>query len=375
MERSEAEILLSKYNRGEATTKEIAILESWYLEEGFSAPLFEGNLDYEFRRQSILSKIQQHRNPVRKTIKLWPRIAIAATMATAIFSAALFFFKHQQKEITQNVAIINDIVPGHHGATLTLTNGKKIRLNEVANGELAKEAGVVITKSANGDLIYEIKDKAGESNKVNTLSTAKGEMYNLRLPDGSHAWLNAASSLTYAANLIKNGHRKVKLDGEAYFEVAKDKAHPFVVETKGQEVEVLGTHFNVNAYGDELVTKTTLLEGSVKLTAGRNKQILKPEEQAINNGKTIKVAPVNTESVIDWKEGDFYFEQVDFRSVMREIGRWYDVEVIYDPSVPENIISNGLISRNNKLSTVLKAIEKSGQIHFKIDGKKVYVTN
>ncbi|MNL30601.1 fec operon regulator FecR [compost metagenome] len=172
----------------------------------------------------------------------------------------------------------------------------------------------------------------------------------------------------------QSGKRRVKLEGEGYFEIAKDKTHPFVVESRGQEVEVLGTHFNVNAYTDEKVVATTLLEGAVKVTSNQNQQLLKPGEQAVNSGRAIKVARVDAENIIDWKEGDFYFEHADFRSVMRKIGRWYDVEVIYDRSVPERITSNGLISRNNKLSAVLKSIEKSGQVHFKIDGKKIYVT-
>lgn len=302
---------------------------------------------------------------------------IASVAAAIVIVLTCWFFlapNNQDSGLSPQSQFANDAAPGKSTATLTLANGKKIELINTPNGELAKEAGVVITKSANGQLIYEIKNAGTGTNKLNTLSTAKGETYQLRLPDGSVVWLNAASSLTYTANLRQAGKRRVKLEGEGYFEIAKDKTHPFVVESRGQEVEVLGTHFNVNAYTDEKVVATTLLEGAVKVTSNQNQQLLKPGEQALNTGQAIKVAKVDAENIIDWKEGDFYFEHADFRSVMRKIGRWYDVEIIYDRSVPERITSNGLISRNNKLSSVLKSIEKSGQVHFRIDGKKVYVT-
>lgn len=374
MDKPEAEVLLSKYNRGEATVEEVAILESWYLEEGFKRPLFEGNLDYEAKRLSILSKIQQHReSPVRKVTKLWPRIAIAA--AVALMVLGVYFFNYRNgKKIDSDVLITQDVAPGKVGATLTLSSGKKIRLSETANGKLAKEAGVVITKSASGELIYEVQDNIGEFNKVNTLSTAKGETYKIRLPDGSIVWLNSASSLTYSANLIKKDHRKVKLEGEAYFEITKDKTRPFVVESKGQQVEVLGTHFNINGYPDEPATTTTLLEGIVKIIATGNQQILKPGQQAINSKNIIKVSDANIENTMDWKNGDFYFDRIDFKVAMRKIERWYDVEIIYDSSVPDDIETGGWISRDKKLSSVLKYIESSGLAHFKIEGKKVYVS-
>lgn len=306
-------------------------------------------------------------------VKLWFRMAMAA--AVVLIVSVIYLFSYHRVSPTDDAKLTaQDVAPGKMGATLTLANGKKIELTNIPNGQLAKEAGVLISKSANGQLIYEIKNVGTETSGSNTLSTAKGETYQLHLPDGSVVWLNAASSLTYTTGLKAHGKRRVKLQGEGYFEIAKDKAHPFVVQTNGQEVEVLGTHFNVNAYADEAAVATTLLEGAVKVTSKSNQLLLKPGEQALNNGKAIKVAKVDVENVIDWKQGDFYFEHVDFRSVMRKIGRWYDVEIIYDRSVPERITSNGLISRNNKLSAVLKSIEKSGQVHFKIDGKKVYVT-
>lgn len=314
--------------------------------------------------------------PEIKRVSLWPRIAVAAAVAMMIFGAGLFYFnRNNNKEKPTELAVKNDVAPGKQGATLTLANGKKIKLSDAANGELAQEAGVTITKSANGQLTYEIKGSDSSPNKINTLSTAKGETYQVRLPDGSLVWLNAASSLSYPANFIGEKIRRVKLDGEGYFEIAKDKAHPFVVESKGQEVEVLGTHFNVNAYGNESAISTTLLEGSVKLTSGKLAKILKPGEQGINSGSSIEITRANVENITDWKDGDFYLDRIDFKQAMRKIARWYDVDLVYDENVPSTLESGGWISRNNNLSAVLNSIEKTGQVHFKIDGRKVYISN
>lgn len=328
----------------------------------------------EGKANEVLESIlQQSQFNKPKTYILWKRIAIAAALATIVVSTSIWFYKQNQNN-TDQLAELGDIAPGRKGATLTLANGKTIRLTDVTNGVVAKEAGVSITKSADGQLVYEIKNNLDESNKINTLSTVNGETYKLRLPDGSLVWLNSASSLTYAANLMENGQRKVKLRGEGYFEIAKDKLHPFIVSTNKQDVEVLGTHFNINAYADEPVITTTLLEGSVKLTAGNKDKLLKPGEQAINDGGQINVGKANMEAIVDWKNEEFFLDKMDFRLAMRKIARWYDIEVIYNGSVPNNLEAGGWIPRNSKLSDVLKSIESSGLAHFKIDGRKLYVS-
>ena len=374
MERKDIKDILEQLTAGKPNEQERRMAKLWLfqLNNKNKATLPESELDNS--KAEVWMRLEERLASGTVGVKLWPRILVVAA-AVASIVVGVYFFNYDKQTVPENIDLVaHDVAPGKVGATLTLANGKKIELTNTPDGELAKEAGVVITKSANGQLIYEIKNANTATNKLNTLATARGETYQLRLPDGSMVWLNAASSLTYAANLRQGGKRRVKLEGEGYFEIAKDKMHPFVVESKGQEVEVLGTHFNVNAYADEKVVATTLLEGAVKITSNQNQQLLKPGEQAINNGTAIKVARVDVENLIDWKAGDFYFEHADFRSVMRKIGRWYDVEIIYDRSVPESITSNGLISRNNKLSAVLKSIEKTGQVHFKIDGKKLYVT-
>jgi len=308
-----------------------------------------------------------------RMFRLWPRIAAAAAVVALIFALGLLYYMNMREKSAHELVYKNDIAPGISGATLTLSNGKKIRLSDVQNGEVAKEVGVMITKSGNGEVTYELNNNSGEMGKSNTLSTANGETYKLKLPDGSYVWLNSASSLTYSLRLTENGKRRVKLRGEGYFEIAKDKAHPFVVTTNKQEVEVLGTHFNINSYPDEEVVATTLIEGSVSITSGKLRTVIKPGQQAINNGNSIELNAANLENVIDWKEGDFNLDEIDFRVAMRKIARWYDVDVVYEASVPQNMKSGGWISRSRTLSAVLKHIESSGQVHFKITGRKVYV--
>lgn len=318
--------------------------------------------------------ISQEEVPSLPKIKLWKRIAVAAAIATIIFGGGLYYYNlNFSKEQPNETAYQNDAAPGKTGATLTLANGKKIRLSDAKNGELAKDAGIIINKSANGQLVYEIVPDKSSSGHINTLSTTKGETYKLRLPDGTQIWLNAASNLTYTTNLIKNGKRVVQLDGEAYFEVSKDKKHPFVVESKGQFVEVLGTHFNLNAYKDEPQISTTLLEGSVKVSVNGRMQLIRPGQQAVNYGGRLQVNEVSLDDITDWKEGDFFLNHVDFKTAMRKIARWYDVEIVYDVAVPDDLESGGWMSRRNNLSTVLKAIEGTGLARFRIEGKTVHV--
>jgi transmembrane sensor len=383
--------LIASYMKGALTEMEQKELDAWLSVSQDHRRLLEelsieSHLNKELvyfsgaNKNSVWNKVQNELadqdvqvNYVNR--KLWMRIAVAAAIAIVMFGTGLFYYNlNVKQEQFARVAYKNDIAPGKSGATLTLANGKKIRLEEAVNGKLAEEAGVLITKSANGQLVYEINGSSGMFNKINTLSTAKGETYHVRLPDGSVVWLNAASSLTYAANLNSHGKRRVKLEGEGYFEVAKDKAHPFVVEGNGQEVEVLGTHFNVNAYRDETAIATTLLEGSVKVITKNLQQILKPGQQALNTGSVITVSEVNTENITAWKDGGFALSGEDFKTAMNKIARWYDVEVIYDSSVPDELEAGGWISRNNKLGAVLKLIESSGQVRFKIEGRKIYVS-
>ncbi|RYE48365.1 MAG: DUF4974 domain-containing protein, partial [Sphingobacteriales bacterium] len=280
-----------------------------------------------------------------------PKMGIAAAVAFMVFAGVWFYTQTMSKDDSGEIQYAEDAAPGKEGATLKLANGKKIRLTDAVNGELAREAGVKIIKTEDGQLIYTIEGDA-DDNSINTLSTTNGETYQVKLPDGSNVWLNSASSISYPVSLNEKGVRRVKLSGEAYFEIAKDVNHPFVVESSGQIVEVLGTHFNINGYMDELATATTLLEGSVKIipSVGMNQnglnsleaeRTLAPGQQALNNNRGLIIKKVNTENVIDWKDGEFNLQGVEFDALMRKISRWYDVEVVYDPSLIKDLKIGG----------------------------------
>ena len=308
-----------------------------------------------------------------KTAKLWLKIAAVAA-ALAIVCTAVYFFSYKPEQVPVAVTVaVQDVKPGDFGATLTLANGKKISLANASKGEIGRELGIVITKSGDGRLVYEINENVSDPNASNTLSTAKGETYQVRLPDGSLVYLNAASSLTYTPSLIENGKRVVKLTGEGYFEVEKDKQHPFVVKTDRQEVEVLGTHFNISSYPDDEAEKTTLLEGSVKLSAAGSSKVLKPGQQAkLLDGK-IQINETDPDLAVAWKNNEFVVESERIETIMKMIARWYNVEVIYVGEKTRQRFS-GSVSRFDKMSKVLEIVESTGEAHFKIQGRTVYVS-
>lgn len=303
--------------------------------------------------------------------------AISAAAAVIIMIGTGYLWVQHKTAVPNEQQVHHDIGPGKNSATLTLANGKKIVLTSDVKGELATESGVSITKAADGQLIYEIKDQQNSDPKaVNQLSTTRGESYQLRLPDGTMVWLNAASSITYPVSFSNAASREVKLAGEAYFEVAKDKKRPFLVTTIQQQIRVLGTEFNVNAYPDEPEIKTTLLEGTIKLSLeeGSQNRILKPGEQATLAGTKLSVSTVDVEQAIDWKNGDFVFQSEPLTSLMRRVSRWYNVSVIYADGVDKEGTFTGKVSRNKPVSVLLKALQSAG-LKFDVIGNKIIVKN
>lgn len=367
----ESEKLLLKYLDGQATPEEQAIVESWY--DGLQVPDVSGFDERNKQRQLEIIRQQLPGYPIKK-IRSWPRIAAAASLLF-VLGAGIFYYSQLSKNnnLTTTPQLV-DIAPGTFGATLTLENGKRILLGSAGEGEIARQAGVTVTKTADGQILYQISGNANNDQRTNTLSTANGQTYVVTLPDQTKIWLNAASSLTYSTALYTSGRRKVELKGEAYFEVATDKTHPFVVKTGDQEVEVLGTHFNINSYADEAAISTTLLEGSVRVIKGHRKEVLRPGQQALVNSTGIAVKEVDPDEIVDWKEGDFSLNHINFKTAMRKIARWYDVEFVYDNTVPLDMEAGGWISRKNNLSAVLNLIESSGLAHFNVQGRKVYVS-
>ncbi|MGQ7857122.1 FecR family protein [Pedobacter sp. WC2501] len=308
-----------------------------------------------------------------KILRLWLKIIAVAAVLAVVYLGVYFFNNQPEKVAAVPIVTAHDIKPGGYGATLTLANGRKVSLANASRGEIGRESGIVITKSDDGKLVYQVSEKVSDPNASNTLSTARGETYQVRLPDGSLVYLNAASSLTYTTSLIQNGKRIVTLSGEGYFEVAKDKQHPFIVKTGRQEVEVLGTHFNISSYADDEVEKTTLLEGSVKLSTSGNYKLLRPGQQAKLSAGKITISETDTDLAVAWKNNEFVIESENIETIMKMISRWYNLEVVYLGEKTTQRFS-GQVSRFDKLSKVLEIVESTGEAHFDLKGRTVYVS-
>jgi len=309
----------------------------------------------------------------RPKLKLNTYLSAAAVIAL-ICAGIWMFYPEPVKHPKQNsIASENTIKPGTFGATLTLSNGKMIRLGGTKKETLTEDAGVTISKSQDGQLLYEINNDGNNHGGTNTLSTDYGETYIVVLPDRTKVWLNSASTLTYRTNFSNGSNREVKLTGEAYFEVSKDRQRSFLVVTNNQQVKVLGTHFNVSSYADDQAEKTTLLEGSVRMSAANMSETLKPGQQGqLLNGR-IKLSYVDTELAVAWKNNEFLFDAEDIEDVMKSIKRWYNVDVVYDGPKPVKRFTGG-ISRFDKVSKVLDVIESTGAAHFVIKGRTIYVS-
>jgi transmembrane sensor len=330
---------------------------------------------------SILQNILQKDKSIILSIKN-KKIVFASWMSVAaasiLFLAGIAYWIPDKKDnVNAKVVTIAEkhspILPGGNRAMLTTSDGSTIILDSMQNGTLIQKGATKISKQG-GLLIYNVSASADRGVAViyNTLSTPRGGQYQVVLSDGSKVWLNAASSLHFPT-AFTGSQRVVELTGEAYFEVAKNKEKPFQVRVGNMQVNVLGTHFNINAYSDESSIKTSLLEGSVKITKGNTSGILKPGEQGVLNNKEDKVAITNADmnEVMAWKNGLFRFEGADITTIMREIGRWYDVEIIYAGKVPMRRFE-GKISRNAQLSEVLRILELS-DVKFTVEGKKIIV--
>ena len=372
MEKEEIKGLIKKYAEGNASCDEKAILESWYLQQELPQPISAEHFSEDIKEVS--NRLPLYRPVVeRKLFKRFfnPRIASAAAVLLIIFSIGLFFYNRPGSG-----TISSEILPGGNKALLTLANGEKISLTDAADGSIADQANVNITKTANGQLVYTILNSANQSlpPSYNTVETPKGGQFHIVLPDGTKAWLNAASSLRFPTYFAGNS-RKVELTGEGYFEVSKNKKSPFFVKTDNQEIEVLGTHFNVNAYKDEGATKTTLLEGSVRVKSGEASYVLSPGQQSLLKGNVFNVSNVDTEISTAWKNGQFMFNDETIDAIMRQISRWYDVDVEFAQKPSGTKVFWGTISRFENVSQVLEILEMTKSVKFKIEGRRIIVKN
>jgi len=327
-------------------------------------------------RQAMLAKI--FGEPIVADTKVRPlfkRLAVAASIIFLLGLGSYFLFFNktdQQTGIVDSGQKSQDVDPGKYKARLILSDGTIIILDSLVTGELAKQGGTVV-RNKDGQLVYDGPAKADEEVLYNTLTTSRGETYATVLADGSKVWLNSASSIKYPVAFNGN-ERRVEITGEAYFEVAHNKSKPFHVTVNGMDIRVLGTHFNVNSYADEDAMKTTLLEGSIYVSMVNGpSSMVKPGEQARvkASGELSVVKGVDTEQVMAWKNGVFQFSDASLQEVMRQLQRWYDVEIVYEGKIPERIFE-GKISRKSTLAQVLKILQESG-IHFEINKKQLIV--
>lgn len=320
----------------------------------------------EERRRELLSKIEQAIiGPDNKVKRIRPynilkKIPAIAALLIVSLSVLYYFMTPGSLKEEKISGTQKDIT------SLILQDGSVLNLDSIKTGEEITQGSVKIQRSEDGQLVYNITDNpdSDQAGDYNTINTATGRQSFVKLSDGTKVWLNAASSLKFPVNFEKN-ERKVELAGEAYFEVSKER-RSFKVMANGQDIEVLGTHFNVDAYSDNQYIKTTLLEGSVKVNSPGSKQsvILRPGEQGIGNDNELFVRQVDTREVTGWKRGLFVFSNEPIHSVMKEISRWYNVEVAYEGQVTkEGFVMN--ISRSEDINEVLKKLEFTGLVHFR----------
>lgn len=365
--------LAEKIQQGSINDEETIFFDKWY--NGLSKK--ELNIDSQYAKNKnqlkrrIFRRIQ---NDIKSTEKVpalfhWKKLAIAASLVLGTILGSLYFYLHDDHSINDPQPII---VAGKNNAILTLADGSKINLSEAANGLISHTANVDIIKTSSGSIQY--KSQTSSSNKptaYNTIEAPAGGKWSLTLPDGTQVWLNSSSSITYPTQFSAT-ERKVKIKGEAFFDVAHNKKAPFIVSSGQQLIRVLGTEFNVEAYEEDAVAKTTLLKGAVAIESGNKTVKLVPGEQAKWNGKEIIKEVVDTEAAIAWKEGYFKFNE-NIESILTKISRWYNVEIIYLSKPDPATTFSGKIARDRNLNSVLKMLEYDGNIHFQIQGRRVIV--
>ncbi|WP_276359384.1 FecR family protein [Daejeonella sp. H1SJ63] len=381
MTKEEVKELLQRYADGKCSPQEKAMVEHWYLSESFKQSSDFDTNDIQELKFEIWDKITQDRsfksNSKIKSILLWTA-SVAAVLIFVFSLSEPFIFNSADKLLAKKEKpAVFDKSPARNKAVLTLSDGSKIILDDARSGYIADQQGIKISKSPDGSIIYSMPESLlGNNNEsdvvpYNFITTPKGGKFQIILPDKSKIWLNSESTLRFPARFIGQ-ERNVELTGEAYFEVAKNINMPFIVKTKDMSVFVTGTEFNIMAYSEDKFTSTTLVQGSVQVSSPSQKIILKPGEQVVGN-QTIGLSKrdADIEETIAWKNGLFQFNNTDIATVMNQISRWYDVTVEYEGDSSGKRFG-GYISRDSKLSQVLKMLELSG-VKCRIEEKKIIV--
>nr|WP_199075118.1 FecR family protein [Pedobacter sp. ASV19] len=379
---------MERFQTGKCTRTELVQVR--YLVHKFreNEPSGLSELELEDARKGMQTVIDRELALVvlkpKPLLHLHVRGAVWAAATVAFMVLFVYFFKdplHYKR-------FANDIGPGSNKAFLVLNSGKRIRLEGANIGLLAMQADTRVVKTGDGKIVYTDHPGGASLAEMNRIETPRGGNYKISLPDGTMIWLNAASTLTYPISFNGRGERRVKLSGEAYFEVSKDRSKPFLVESNGQIIEVLGTHFDVRCYADDSETRTVLLKGSVRLAvrpvelpplnmAGKsmvgNSEVLKPGEMAMNSMGGLRVRQVDVASAVAWKNGEFSFRNEPMENIMKQISRWYDVAVVFENKNTANLSFGGSISKYEDLSNVLHMLELTGDVKFKLEGRKVTV--
>jgi len=313
-----------------------------------------------------------------RTVRMRRMAGVAALLLLLVVSGYLLrgYFPGTKKTGGMPVAkaVVHDVAPGGNRAILTLADGKTIVLDSVANGKLAQQGGVKVIKMQDGRLGYEGAGAKEEEVRYNTISTPFGGKYQVVLTDGTKVWLNAASTLVFPT-VFKGGTREVSLKGEGYFEVARNASMPFVVKVGDMRVDVLGTSFNIMAYEDEAAVRTTLLEGAVRVGAGGVSRALEIGEQGVldKRGAMEVIHDADVEQAVAWKNGLLQFHSADMAVIMRQMARWYNVQVVYASEDIRNESFSGSIPSSENISQVLKMLELTGTVHFDVTGQIITV--
>nr|WP_315398909.1 FecR domain-containing protein [uncultured Sphingobacterium sp.] len=382
MKNKRIEYLAHKWLNNTISPEEGLEFNQWY-RQGLDNPVFIG-ANYakseEELRDRMYQVIERNINRKRRSGRWLRTVAAAFVVLNICAGIYLYSSKYEDQELVITDSSTADVAPGTDQATLILSDGSRVQLSDVAqNGQLADQGGVVISKTADGKLIYHVGSSAkSESAGVvayNTIETPQGGQYQVVLPDGTHVWLNAASSFRYPTFFSSSGNREVELSyGEAYFEVSPDADQPFMVSSGRQQLRVLGTHFNVSAYIEDGQIKTTLLEGKVKVTDRLSKAeaLLRPGQQSLLSGTGIRVKNLDDAHMELWKDGKFIFDNEQMMSVMQQISRWYKVQVVFQDQV-QDVRLNGSVSRFEHLSTLLSKLEQTGLVSFKREGNSLVV--
>lgn len=374
--------LAEKYVNGTITPEEEKEFSAWYnsrQDEAVHIPAAHAASEQELKNR-IWKQIQANTEANNRKGRSSPYfLRIAAAVIIILAATGVFLYMNKQQPVQSLPPVARQTLPAGQQAPpgkviLTLADGSRVVLDDTASGTVARQGQTRLVKSGNGQLAYYGSGNPGDAATVyNTISTQPGGQYVVVLPDNSKVWLNAVSSLYFPAAF--SGERRVELSGEAYFEVAKNAAMPFVVSVNGVQVQVLGTHFNVMGYSDEGAVKTTLLEGSVRLSGSKaaNVVLLPGQQGSLGaDGKHFSITQAKMEDVIAWKNGDFHFEDAKVESIMRQVSRWYDLSVRYEGNL-SNIRLGGIISRRKSVNELLEILEATHQVHFRLEGSNVTV--